>query len=177
MLWKDIQFEWLPIKRKMWIPFQILFQSFSISILLKYQIWFVLFFFASTSLMPEKGINHSLLDDEPSCGPMLQHYSSSGAPNLVSLPTSHLFDPLIFYSKALKESKPLDIPGVTLVALTEESSDDEDDDEARKAAVRELPKAQSLKELRFNSKHVVSQVDCLSSSLSSESSFSLGFGR
>ena len=60
---------------------------------------------------------------------------------------------------------------MTLIALTEESSDDEDEDEARKAAVRELPKAQSLKELRLNSKHVVSQVDRLSASLSPESSF------
>jgi hypothetical protein len=56
-----------------------------------------------------------------------------------------------------------DLPGgVPLVALTEESSDEDDEEEVRKAAVRGMPKAQSLKELRLNSKHIVSQVACLS---------------
>jgi hypothetical protein len=51
-------------------------------------------------------------------------------------------------------------PDPTLAAFAEESSDSdtEDGDELRKAAVRGLPKAQSLKELRFNSKHTVSDV-------------------
>lgn len=48
-----------------------------------------------------------------------------------------------------------------------DSSSEESDnaDEARKAAVRGMPKAQSLKELRFNSKHTFSQVILLPLSL------------
>lgn len=51
-----------------------------------------------------------------------------------------------------------------MTALVEGSSEDDDDaaedqDEARKAAVREMLKSQSMNDLRFNSKHTVSQVN------------------
>lgn len=50
----------------------------------------------------------------------------------------------------------------TLEALNDLSDDDDenedDPNELRKQAVRGMPKSQSLKELRLNSKHIVSQV-------------------